>query len=93
MPLIRRIPKRGFNNSNFKTVFAVINVVDLERFENGSTVDEEKLLSVGLIRRPYDGVKILGAGKLQKKLNVVADRASANARATIEKAGGTLSVK
>lgn len=93
MPLIRRIPKRGFNNSNFKTVFAVINVVALERFESGSTVDEEALLAAGLIRRPYDLVKILGDGLLQKKLNVVADRASATARATIEKAGGTLLIK
>lgn len=93
MPLIRRIPKRGFNNANFKTQFAIVNVGALDRFADGSTVDESALLSAGIIRRPYDAVKILGVGKLQKKLNIVADGASATARAVIEKAGGTLSVK
>lgn len=93
MPLIRRIPKRGFNNSNFKTRFAVVNVGALERFEDGSKVDETTLLSAGIIRRPYDAVKILGVGKLSKKFNVVAQGASAAARTAIEKAGGTLSLK
>jgi large subunit ribosomal protein L15 len=93
MPLIRRIPKRGFNNSNFKTRFAVVNIGVLERFEDGSTVDESTLLSAGIIRRPYDAVKILGVGKLTKKFNVVAHGASAAARTAIENAGGTLSIR
>jgi len=93
MPLIRRIPKRGFNNANFKTRFAVVNLDCLNRFEDGSTVTEETLLADGVIRRPYDEVKILGTGKLLKRLTIVADRASASAKAAIEKAGGSLSLK
>jgi large subunit ribosomal protein L15 len=93
MPLIRRIPKRGFNNANFKTKFAVVNVGALDRFEAGSTVDEGSLLSLGMIRRPYDAIKILGVGKLSTKLNVVANGASLSARAAIENAGGTLVIQ
>ena len=93
MPLIRRIPKRGFNNANFKTKFAVVNVGALNRFEAGSTVDEGSLLSLGMIRRPYDAIKILGVGKLSTKLNVVANGASRSARAAIENAGGTLVIQ
>jgi large subunit ribosomal protein L15 len=93
MPLIRRIPKRGFNNANFKTKFAVVNVGALNRFEAGSTVDEGSLLSLGMIRRPYDAIKILGVGKLSTKLNVVANGASLSARAAIENAGGTLVIQ
>ena len=93
MPLIRRIPKRGFNNANFKTRFAVVNLDALNAFEDGATVDEPTLLAAGLIRRPYDEVKILGRGQLQKKLTIVADRASETAKAAIEKAGGSLSIK
>src|SRR5438045_3394689 len=62
MPLIRRIPKRGFNNAEFKTRYAVVNVADLERFDAGSTVDEKTLREAGLIRGIFDGVKILGTG-------------------------------
>lgn len=93
MPLIRRIPKRGFNNANFKTRFAVVNLDALNAFDNGATVDEEVLLAAGIIRRPYDAVKILGSGELKKKLTINADKASATAKAAIEKAGGSLSVK
>lgn len=93
MPLIRRIPKRGFNNANFKTRFAVVNLDALNAFETGSTVDEQALLAAGLIRRPYDAVKILGSGQLQKKLTVVAGKASETARVAIEKAGGSLTTK
>jgi len=93
MPLIRRIPKRGFNNANFKTKVAVVNVGVLNSFEAGSTVDEGALLSRGMIRRPYDAIKILGVGKLSTKLNVVANGASLSARSAIENAGGTLVIK
>jgi large subunit ribosomal protein L15 len=93
MPLLRRIPKRGFNNANFKTKFAVVNLDALNAFEDGSTVDEQVLLSTGIIRRPYDQVKILGSGELTKKLTITANKASETAKAAIEKAGGTLTLK
>lgn len=93
MPLIRRIPKRGFNNTAFRTQFAIVNLEALNAFDNGATVDEEALLAAGLIRRPYDKVKILGSGALTKKLSITADKASQSAKAAIEKAGGTLTLK
>lgn len=93
MPLIRRIPKRGFNNANFKTKFAVVNLDALNEFEDGATVDEQSLLAAGLIRRPYDAIKILGSGELKKKLVIKADKASETAKAAVEKAGGTLTLK
>jgi large subunit ribosomal protein L15 len=93
MPLIRRMPKRGFNNAQFKTRFAVVNLDALNEFENGATVDEQSLLAAGVIRRPYDLVKILGSGELKKKLTIVANKASETAKAAIEKAGGSLTLK
>ena len=93
MPLIRRMPKRGFNNANFKTRFAVVNLDTLNAFDNGATVDEQSLLAAGIIRRPYDEVKILGSGELKKKLTIVANKASETAKAAIEKAGGSLTLK
>ena len=93
MPLIRRVPKRGFNNTQFKTRFATVNLDALNAFEPGSTVDEQSLLAAGVIRRPYDQVKILGGGELTKKLTIVANKASETAKAAIEKAGGSLTLK
>ena len=93
MPLIRRIPKRGFNNEVFKTKFAVVNLRDLNNFDNGATVDEAALLEAGLIRKPYIKVKILGTGELSKKLSIVANKASESAKAAIEKAGGSLTLQ
>lgn len=93
MPLIRRMPKRGFNNANFKTRFAIVNLDTLNAFDNGATVDEQTLLAAGVIRRPYDAVKILGSGELKKKLTIVANKASESAKAAIEKAGGSLTLK
>ncbi len=91
MPLIRRIPKRGFNNTVFATRYAVVNLHDLnEVFEDGAVVDEKALLASGLIRQPYDGVKILASGELAKKLSITVNKASDAAKAAIEKAGGTL---
>ncbi|MDR3402312.1 MAG: 50S ribosomal protein L15 [Chthoniobacter sp.] len=93
MPLIRRMPKRGFNNAEFKTRFAIVNLDTLNEFDNGATVDEQSLLAAGVIRRPYDAVKILGSGELKKKLTIVANKASETAKAAIEKAGGSLTLK
>ena len=88
MPLHRRLPKRGFTNI-FKKDYAVVNVSDLERFDNGATVDEAALRQAGLVKGQHDGVKVLGDGKLSKKLTVSATKFSASARKQIEAAGGT----
>ncbi len=88
IPLHRRLPKRGFTNI-FKTDHAVVNLADLERFESGATVDEAALRKAGVIKGRNDGVKILGNGKLTKKLTVHAAKFSASARKQIEAAGGT----
>src|SRR5207344_1401238 len=73
MPLIRRVPKRGFNNAQFKTLWAIVNLDSLNRFENGAAVDEKALLDADVIRKPFEGVKILASGELTKKLSIVAD--------------------
>ena len=93
MPLIRRVPKRGFNNAQFKTQWAIVNLESLNRFDDGATVDEKALLDAKVIRRPFEAVKILALGELTKKLTVVAGHASAAAKAATEKAGGTLTIK
>ena len=90
MPRIRRLPKRVFNHSAFKTRYAIVNFADLNSFEDGATVNEESLTEANLIRGKYDGVKILGNGELKKKLTVTADKVSEGARAKIEKAGGSV---
>jgi large subunit ribosomal protein L15 len=89
MPLHRRLPKRGFTNI-FKKEHAVVNVSDLERFDNGATVDESMLRKAGLIKgQTPHGIKVLGDGELSKKLTVQAAKFSASARKQIEAAGGT----
>jgi len=93
MPLIRRLPKRGFNNAAFKKVYAIVNLADLNQFENGATIDEAKLLEAKLIRGKYHGVKILADGDLSKKLTISVDKVSAAAREKIEKAGGAVTAK
>ena len=89
MPLHRRLPKRGFTNI-FKKDYAVVNVSDLERFDNGASVDEAMLRQAGLVKGSHDGVKVLGDGELSKKLTVSATKFSKSAREIIEKAGGTV---
>ena len=91
MPLYRRLPKRGFTNRNTKEIVA-INVSALERFEDGATVDVNTLIEAGVIKKPRDGVKILGNGELTKKLNVKVDAYSASAKEKIEALGGTAEV-
>lgn len=94
MPLIRRVPKRGFSNAAFKTKVAVVNLDTLEaRFESGATIDEAVLREHRLVCGKYDAVKILGRGELKKKFNVTVELVSESAKAAIEKAGGTFTAK
>ena len=92
LPLFRRLSKRGFNNYEFRTVYATVNVGDLERFEEGTTVTKELLIEVGLVKKELDGIKVLGNGELTKKLTVKADKFSSTAKAKIENVGGTTEV-
>ena len=92
LPLFRRLSKRGFNNYNFRTVYATVNVGDLERFEDGTTVTKELLIEVGLVKKELDGIKILGNGELTKKLTVKANKFSSTAKTKIENVGGTTEV-
>ena len=89
MPLFRRLPKRGFNNKNFATRYAVVNVGALNRFDDGQQVDPALLLSAGIITKLLDGVKVLAGGELERKLTVKAHRFSEAATAKIEAAGGS----
>lgn len=90
MPIYRRLPKRGFNNKNFKTVFAPVNLGALEVFEDGATVDTEAFEAKGLIGGSYDKVKLLGNGELTKKLTIKVDAASKSAAEKAAKAGATV---
>ena len=92
LPLFRRLSKRGFNNYNFRTVYATVNVGDLERFEEGTTVTKELLIEAGLVKKELDGIKVLGNGELTKKLTVKADKFSSTAKEKIENVGGTTEV-
>ena len=91
MPLYRRLPKRGFNNI-FAKQYVAINVSELERFEDGTTVTAELLKESGVVSKTLDGVKILGRGELTKKLEVKVAKFSASAAEKIEKAGGKAEV-
>ena len=84
LPLYRRLSKRGFNNYNFQTVYATVNVGDLERFDEGTVVTKELLIEVGLVKKELDGIKILGNGELTKKLTVKANKFSSTAKTKIE---------
>lgn len=87
MPLARRVPKRGFNNI-FATKYVGINVDALNRFEDGSVVDEAAIVNAGLVKKTLDGIKILGRGELTKNLTVKVTAFSSAAKEKIEKAGG-----
>jgi large subunit ribosomal protein L15 len=91
MPLIRRIPKRGFTNI-FRTEFAVVNVGDLNEFPKGTLVDPAKLVEVRLVRDLKGGVKILGNGTLDRALTIKAHKFSKSALEKIQAAGGTAEV-
>lgn len=92
LPLFRRIPKRGFSNAKFKTRYAVINLSDLNKFKEGSTITPELLKEMGLVKKQLDGIKVLGKGKLDKKLTVKATKFSLAAKEQIEKLGGKAEV-
>jgi large subunit ribosomal protein L15 len=93
MPLIRRLPKRGFNNTAFKTVYAVVNVGELDKFDAGTHVNEQFLREKGLINGKFDELKILARGALSKSLTVEADKFSEAARERIEQAGGSVVIR
>ncbi len=92
MPLVRKLPKHGFNNAIFRKENAVLNVSQLDVFDSGAKVGPDEFLKNGLINRLLDGVKVLGDGDLKKKLTVRAHAFSASARAKIEAAGGAVEV-
>ena len=92
MPLIRRIPKRGFNNTRHGTRYLPVNLEALNQFDNGARIDVEILRKAGLANGPADGIKILGDGELSKKLTVSAHAFSASAKSKIEGKGGTCEV-
>ena len=92
LPLYRKLPKRGFNNAKFATVYAIVNVEALNVFEDGAVVDLEALLAKKIVRKANDGLKILGNGELTKKLTVKATVFSASAKEKIEAAGGKIEV-
>jgi large subunit ribosomal protein L15 len=93
MPLIRRLPKRGFNNAAFHKRYAVVNVSDLNSFKAGTVVNEQRLRESNLVRGHFAGVKILGEGELKHDLKVQVDKISTTAREKIEKAGGTVTLR
>ncbi len=92
MPLQRQIPKRGFKNI-FATEYAIVNVGDLEIFENGTVVNEQTLVEAGLLKKTLDGVKVLGRGELTKQLTVEVAAFSESAKQKIEEVGGKAEVK
>ena len=92
LPLYRRLPKRGFSNAQFKIKYAVINVADLNCFDDGTVVTKELLKSKGLLKNQLDGVKVLGNGNLEKKLTIKANKFSREAINKIEKSGSTYEV-
>jgi large subunit ribosomal protein L15 len=90
MPLHRRLPKRGFNNYDFRYKFIVVNVGDLDdRFEAGALVDEKSLREVGLVNGPCDKIKLLGDGEVEKAFTLCFHKVSKTAREKVEKAGGS----
>lgn len=93
MPLIRRLPKRGFNNANFKKNYAIVNLDDLAVFDAGASINEAVLLEKKLIRGKYVGVKVLARGEISKKLVIEADKVTDAARTKIEAAGGSITIR
>src|SRR5215203_1009506 len=93
MPLIRRLPKRGFSNTAFHKNYAIVNLSDLNAFDAGTVINEELLRSSRMIRGNVAGLKVLGGGELKHALAIEAHKVSASARAKIEGAGGTVTLR
>ncbi len=93
MPLIRRLPKRGFNNAAFHKNYAIVNLSDLASFKEGTVINEQLLREKKMLRGNGDGLKILGDGELKHAVTIEADKVSASAREKIEKAGGTVTLR
>lgn len=92
LPLYRRLPKRGFSNHDFKTVYAVINVGDLNVFNDGDVVTPALLKEKGIVKKQLNGIKVLGNGTLEKKLTIQANRFSKSALLKIEESGSKAEV-
>ena len=92
LPLYRRLPKRGFSNSDFKIRYATINVSDLNKFEDGTEVTPELLKETGILKNQLDGVKVLGNGEITKKITVRAHKFSKSAVEKLEKSGSKIEV-
>ena len=93
MPLIRRLPKRGFNNAAFHKNYAVVNLSDLASFKEGTVINEQLLREKKMVRGNGEGLKILGDGELKHALTIEADKISVSAREKIEKAGGSVTLR
>jgi len=93
MPLIRRLPKRGFNNAAFHKNYAIINLDDLNSFDAGTAINEEMLRESKRIRGNVVGLKVLGGGELKHALQIEAHKVSASARQKIEAAGGSVTLR
>ena len=91
MPIYRRLPKRGFTNI-FAKEYVEVKISDLNKFDNGTTVDAEALKAAGIIKKTCDGIKVLGNGSLEKKLTVKAAKFTGSAKEKIEAAGGKVEV-
>ena len=92
LPLYRKLPKRGFNNARFGKVYAIVNVENLNKFDDGDIVDAEALLDAGIVHVVNDGIKVLGEGEITKKLTVKAAVFSASAKEKIEAVDGKTEV-
>ena len=90
-PFFKRMPKRGFTNFTRKE-YAIVNLTALEKFDNDAVVTPELLKEAGIVKKEFDGVKVLGNGTLTKKLTVKCNKISASAKAAVEKAGGKVEV-
>jgi large subunit ribosomal protein L15 len=90
-PIYKTLPKRGFTNCN-RLEYAIINLSDLNKFEDGATVNFEILKQAGIVKKQLNGLKVLGNGTLEKKVNITCNKISKSAQAAIEKAGGTVEV-
>ena len=90
-PLYKRMPKRGFTNMN-RLEYGIVNLSDLNKFDNGTDVTPELLKQAGIVKKQLDGIKVLGNGTLEKKVNVKCNKISKSAQAAIEKAGGKVEV-